>query len=81
MAKNNAQQNQELAEIYKLDLPCTREDAARALHVSIDTISEWTRQGMPCLYIGRVQRFARGSRPRYILRKCLAWLENRNQYR
>lgn len=58
----------------------TRKEVAKQMKVSPDTVTAWTRQGMPCLYIGRIQETRRGARPRYVLDRCLEWLDKRNGY-
>lgn len=78
MSKSNVSEyEKQLSEAFLMDLPVTRKEVARALRVSPDTITNWTKIGMPCLYLGRVQNCQHGARPRYIIRKCLKWLENR----
>lgn len=52
---------------------------ARELGVSKNTVTQWRKQGLPCIYIGRVLEPRRGSRPRYDLAKVQAWLEERTQ--
>lgn len=54
-----------------------RKEVAKALGVSEPTVTALTRQGMPCVYIGRVRTSRRGARPRYDLDKVRAWLETR----
>lgn len=80
MAKKLDDSEKALVEAYLYDLPVTRKDAARVLRTSVDTITDWTREGMPVSYYAGVrQEFGKGSRPRYIIRNCLAWLENRRR--
>lgn len=45
----------------------SKDDAARALGVSLMTIDFWRSRGMPCLLIDGV--------PRFDLAACLRWLE------
>ena len=77
MAKKLNEEEKTLAEAFIYNLPVTRKQVAKALSVSVDTITDWTRQGMPCLYIGKVQRCERGAKTRYIIIKCLEWWEKR----
>lgn len=79
MSKKLDDYQKSLTEAYLYELPVTRKDAAKILRVSVDTITDWTRCGMPIsYYAGKRQEFGKGSRPRYIIRKCLQWLENRH---
>lgn len=45
----------------------TRRELAKHFKVAPDTITRWTREGLPALYIGKVKGVARGARPRYLL--------------
>lgn len=59
------------------NLPLLQEEIAAVLKVSKSTIQNYTRQGMPVIYTGKVQRPSRGSNPRYKYNDCMAWLEKR----
>lgn len=61
---------------YK-NLLLTQEELASIMQVSASTIGNYTRQGMPCLYIGTAKG-GRGSIPRYKYQDCISWLEKRN---
>lgn len=54
-----------------------RREIARALGISEPTVTALTRQGMPCVYIGKIVGVRRGARPRYDLDKVRTWLEER----
>lgn len=58
------------------NLPLTQEEIAAVLQVSKSTIQNYTRQGMPVIYLGTVQG-GRGSNPRYRYLSCISWLEKR----
>ena len=49
--------------------------------VSKNTVTQWRKEGLPCIYIGKVTEPRRGSRPRYNLEKVKAWLEERSKKR
>ena len=55
----------------------TRKELARQLKVAPETITRWTKQGLPALYIGKIREVAKGARPRYIFSHVIKWLENR----
>ncbi len=59
------------------NLPLTQEEIAAVFQVSKGTIQNYTRQGMPVIYLGAVQG-GRGSNPRYRYNDCLSWLEKRS---
>lgn len=54
---------------------------AQTMRVSKNTVSQWRKEGLPCIYIGKVLEPRRGSRPRYDLEKVKAWLEERSKKR
>lgn len=54
----------------------TRREIAKHFKVAPDTITRWTKEGLPALYIGKVRGVARGARPRYLLSQVMTWLEN-----
>lgn len=70
----------ELQDAAVKGLPLLQNEIAAVLACSSDTIRRYTDQGMPCWYIGAVQKHARGARPRYSYPECLAWL-NQKQVR
>lgn len=55
----------------------TRAKLAAELGVSINTITTWSKEGMPVIYVGKVRHSVRGARTRYILERVLDWLEQR----
>lgn len=59
------------------NLPLTQEELAAVLQVSKGTIQNYTRQGMPVIYLGAVQG-GRGSNPRYRYKDCEEWLMKRS---
>lgn len=54
---------------------------AQTIGVSKNTVTQWRKEGLPCIYIGKVTEPRRGSRPRYDLEKVKAWLEERSKKR
>lgn len=54
---------------------CTKQELARALRVSMGTVSKWNRAGCPRFYVGVTH--GKGSRPRYYLEQVKAWLASR----
>lgn len=54
----------------------TRRELAKHFKVAPDTITRWTKQGLPAFYIGKVKEVAKGARPRYLLSQAVTWLEN-----
>lgn len=58
------------------NLPLLQAEIASVLCCCKETIQNYTRQGMPCLYRGAVQG-GKGSRPVYRYLDCIAWLESR----
>lgn len=54
-------------------------ELAQVLRVSRPLVSRWTKEGMPCIYIGVVQESRRGARPRYNLEQVMAWLESKRK--
>ena len=54
----------------------TRREIAKHIKVAPDTITRWTKQGLPAFYIGKVKEVAKGARPRYLLSQVMIWLEN-----
>lgn len=77
MSKKITKDNLKLSEQIQLNTPMTRTELARALKVCPDTVSDWTKRGLPCFYVGRVRQARRGSRPRYRYEDALKWLEAR----
>lgn len=59
------------------DTVMTRRDLAKHFKIAPDTVTRWSKQGLPVLYIGKVKEPAKGARPRYILSEVMTWLENR----
>jgi hypothetical protein len=47
----------------------TGDELAMALQVNRRSVQRWTRQGMPCIPVGRL--------PRYVQSECEAWLRRR----
>lgn len=66
----------ELNDAAAKNLPLVQEELASVLCCCKGTIQSYTRQGMPCIYLGTAQG-GRGSRPVYKYLDCLAWLERR----
>lgn len=58
------------------DTVMTRCELAKNLHIAPDTVTRWTKQGLPVLYIGKVKEVAKGARPRYLYSQVMKWLEN-----
>lgn len=56
------------------NLPLLQEEIAAVLGVSPGTIRNYSKQGMPVIYAGKVKG-SHGSRPRYLYRDCITWLE------
>lgn len=52
-------------------------ELAEKMRVSRALVSRWTKEGAPCVFIGRITESKRGARPRYILADVRAWLESR----
>lgn len=52
-------------------------EIAEKMRVSRALVSRWTKEGAPCVFIGRITESKRGARPRYILADVRAWLESR----
>jgi hypothetical protein len=74
--------DRELAYIHDAadrNLPLNQAEIAAFLGLSKRTIQMLTKQGMPCFYVGALQHFGKGSRPRYRPDDCLRWLETRNE--
>lgn len=61
------------------DIIMTRRELARYFHISPDTVTRWTHQGLPVIYIGRIKSIAKGARPRYRLAQVLTWIENQQK--
>ena len=57
----------------------TRKELAKHFKVSPETVTAWSKVGMPCIFIGRVQTHEKGARPRYFLKDCEKWLRNRTR--
>lgn len=66
---------EELYIAAQMGMPLTRDELAELYNVCTDTITRWVNQGMPTLYIGKLQRSTKGARPRFIYSQCEAWLE------
>lgn len=66
---------EELYTAAQMGMPLTRDELAELYNVCTDTITRWVNQGMPTLYIGKLQRSTKGARPRFIYSRCTAWLE------
>lgn len=60
----------------KNDMMMTRQQLAKHFHIAPDTVTRWTKQGLPALYMGKVKEVARGARPRYRLSQVMTWLAN-----
>lgn len=56
----------------------TGRELAETLKVSRAIVSKWTKEGLPCSYIGKVREARRGSRPRYDMDEVKAWLRSRS---
>ena len=56
----------------------TGSELAEKMRVSRALVSRWTKEGVPCVFIGRVRESRRGARPRYDVQQVRAWLENRS---
>lgn len=56
-----------------------RNQLSKVLGVSPRTITELTKEGLPVIYLGRVQRVRRGAHPRYDLEEVKSWLRQRTQ--
>lgn len=56
----------------------TGRELAETLKVSRAIVSKWTKEGLPCSYIGKVREASRGSRPRYDMDEVKAWLRSRS---
>ena len=67
----------ELYTAAQMGMPLTRDELAELYNVCTDTITRWVNQGLPTLYIGKLQRSTKGARPRFIYSKCEAWLEKK----
>lgn len=55
----------------------TRDQLAKLLKCSVNTITRLTKQGMPAYFIGAKQQPGKGARPRYSLENCKRWMEAR----
>ena len=62
------------------NLPLSQRELAAVMCCCPETIQAYTRQGMPCVYMGRKQG-GKGSRPIYRYLDCMAWLDKRNANR
>lgn len=67
----------EIQDAAEKNLPLTQKELAAVLRCCPETVQSYTRQGMPCLYLGAVKG-GKGSRPVYKYADCMAWLEKRN---
>ena len=56
----------------------TGRELAETLSVSRAIVSKWTKDGLPCFYIGKVREARRGSRPRYDVEEVKEWLRSRS---
>lgn len=72
-----SERNALLQDAASKNLLVTQEELASLMQVSTGTIGNYTRQGMPCLYIGTAKG-GKGSIPRYKYQDCISWLEKRN---
>lgn len=54
----------------------TGRELAETMQVSRALISRWTKEGVPCVFIGKVKESRRGARPRYDLQQVHAWLQS-----
>lgn len=75
--KHKLRKGDELYCAAEMNLPLLQEEIAAVLQVSKGTIQNYTRQGMPVIYIGKVKG-SHGSKPRYKYKDCLSWLEKRS---
>ena len=75
--KRSVRSGIELQDAAEKNLPLMQEEIASVLCCCPETVQNYTKQGMPCLYLGSVQG-GRGSRPVYLYRACINWLEQRN---
>ena len=57
----------------------TGSELAEKMRVSRALVSRWTKEGVPCVFIGRVRESRRGARPRYDVQQVRAWLETRTK--
>lgn len=57
----------------------SRTQLSKVLGVSPRTITELTKEGLPVIYLGRVQRVRRGAHPRYDLEEVKSWLRERTR--
>lgn len=67
----------ELYDAAERDMPLRRDELAEVMRCSVETISNWVKQGMPCLYMGKVQKAQRGAKPMFRYKACMEWLERR----
>ena len=74
--RTTAERKADLHDAAEKNLPLTQAEIAAILQVSKGTIQNYTRQGMPVIYLGTVQG-GRGSNPRYRFKDCEAWLMKR----
>lgn len=68
----------ELHDAATKGFPLSRIEIAACLRVHPETVSAYVKQGMPCLYTGKVQKATKGSKPVFIFSRCMEWLEKRN---
>lgn len=71
---------EEMREAAEKNLPLKQRELAAVMRCCPETIQAYTRQGMPCVYMGRKQG-GKGSRPIYRYLDCMAWLDKRNANR
>ena len=57
----------------------TRKEVAKYFKVTPETVTAWSKMGMPCIFVGRVQTHDRGARTRYYLQDCIQWTKNRSR--
>ena len=55
----------------------TRDQLAKLLKCSVNTITRLTKQGMPAYFVGVRQQPGKGARPRYNLETCKQWMDAR----
>ena len=73
---SRARKGTELNDAAAKNLPLTQAELASVFCCCKETIQSYTRQGMPCIYLGAVKG-GKGSRPVYRYLDCISWLENK----
>lgn len=81
LSRHTRRTGSELYEVASKGFPVTRDELSELMRCHRETVSDYVRQGMPCLYMGKVQRQAHGAKPMFIFSKCMTWLEKRNANR